>query len=1017
MDSSPNFTAFEHELSTLVESFRRRRPHLKVEGYDEMQLRTDFLNPLWKALGWDVENRARQPQSLREVEVETRVHVGSTKKRVDYAFRIGGLPKFVCEAKKATDDLGTKSAYQAQRYAFNLKLYVAILTNFESLQMFIVGGRPEERAPFPVHKQWNFLNYEENAQEIWNLFSKDSVESHSLENLISSLKKKPIGGKAREGWLWVPERIRTVDQEFLEYIEERREDLAKGLIQNNTRKRWTEDSMNECVQRILDRILFIRICEDRDIDTGRSLDAILDEWEQIRVGQPMLYPRIVAHFNSLDLRFNGTLFHKGHESESLRVPDEFLVSMIRGLSSADSPYLFSTLPVEILGSVYERFIGKVIHITRTGKIETKLKPEVRKAGGVYYTPRYVVNYIVEQTVGAKISSKTPEELSSLKFLDPSCGSGSFLLRVFERLCEEHITWLEGHPTKQRKENCYRDETGALQLTTHLKRRIMLNNVFGVDIDSRAVEVTMLSLYLKILEGETRTTLGRNHNLFPQETFLPDLTSNIKCGNSLVGSDFYSGEQLSMIGESTVTRKVNALDWNQEFASIMAGGGFDAVFGNPPYVLLQDEFRDDAQLAYFRKKYTAASYKVDTYHLFIERGIRLCKTAAKCAMITPSNFLTNNYLAGLRRLLVDETKIGIILVIDGGVFEGVSVDNAIFVVTAGAKTTAAWPLTHVVLDAGAFRKTSEIKVHVADSDKAALFTGARTSSPLWSKVLKNSVRLSQIADVNFGKQLRDRSKFSKDVIDVGNGRVPSAYKRCYTGRDVERYFVTWAGLACLNNTSAQRGGCWDPAKQDAKNKILTRQIGSYPEFALDTAGYQCLNTMFMINTHESYDRYFILGVLNSKLIKAFWLDRFFDQRKTFPKIKGTYLEELPIFSADTPSDTAKTGIANISKLAKALIKLYRQGRTVKSEHHKRAIERQIDAAERRINSTLYELYELTATDIESIELIVARLTASPGAVLSAKALPKPGTLSGRKKQSPKRRRPSKKDTDPGGLLFT
>jgi type I restriction-modification system DNA methylase subunit len=973
MDSTipASFEEFQKDLHSLVESFRKRRPFLKDEGYDEMQLRTDFLNSFWKALGWDVENRQRLAQSLREVEVETRVHIAGTKKRVDYAFRIGGLPKFVCEAKKATDDLTKKHAYQAQRYAFNMKLFVCVLTNFECLKMFVVGGRPDEQAPFPVFKQWDFLNYEDSARELWDLFSKEGVKAHSLEDLVSSLKKRPIPGRGRQDWRFVPERVRTVDEEFLEYIEQQREELARLLVAENPKNKWTDSMLNECIQRIIDRILFVRICEDRDIDTGRSLVAILDEWEQITVNRSALYPRIIGHFNLLDTRFNGTLFHKGHESESLKIPDEFLVDMIRELSSEDSPYLFSTLPVEILGSVYEQFIGKVVRLTRSGTVKVELKPEVRHAGGVYYTPRYVVDYIVEQTVGTLVTTKSPPEIAALRFLDPACGSGSFLLRVFERVCEEHITWLEAHPGQQKEQNCYRDATGTLQLTTHFKRQLMLNNVYGVDIDFRAVEVTMLSLYLKILEGETRTTLGQNRSLFPAETFLPDLTNNIKCGNSLIGQDFYAGEQLEMIGAPVVVERVNAFDWEAEFKSILADGGFHAVLGNPPYVLLQDDLRDDTQLDYFRSKYRVASYKIDLYHLFVERGIRLTRTGGRCAMITPANFLTNKYLVHLRRLLLDETNIGHILVIDGGVFKNVSVDNAIFVVVVGEKTSSSWPLVHAIPDDDQFRKVSEISVRVAAHDKESLFTGSGKSSKLWEKILKRSLRLGQLADVNFGKQLRDRREFHRDVIDVATRKIPKTHMRCYTGKDVGRYRLTWGALACLDDTIAQRGGCWDDGRQNAKNKIVTRQIGAFPIFALDSRGYQCLNTMFMINVHPPYDRYFILGTLNSHLIKAFWLDKFFDQRRTFPKIKGGFLEQLPIYEQPEPDKATERKVKQTSQLAKALVKMYGQIGTKKSERHHKLLQRQINAAEQTINRMLYELYELDPGEVAKIEALAMR----------------------------------------------
>ena len=193
--------------------------------------------------------------------------------------------------------------------------------------------------------------------------------------------------------------MRTVDADFLDFIETQRERLAKDLVKSNPRYTRTDEVLNESIQRILDRILFVRICEDRDIDTGRSLELICQEWKNIRTAKSPLYPRFVAHFNALDQTFNGALFRRGHESERLHVSDDFLNDLVGDLSSEDSPYLFNTLPVEILGSVYERFIGKVVRITKGGRVKVELKPDVRKAGGVFYTPAYIVDHIVSQTVG------------------------------------------------------------------------------------------------------------------------------------------------------------------------------------------------------------------------------------------------------------------------------------------------------------------------------------------------------------------------------------------------------------------------------------------------------------------------------------------------------------------------------------------------------------------------------------------------------------------------------------------
>src|SRR5712692_5085297 len=228
-----SFEDFNAELHRLVEAFQGNLSQYKSPAYDESALRNDFLNPFWRALGWDLENRAGLPQSLREVELETRVEVSGRKKRADYTFRTDGIDRFVCEAKRPKEDLTAKFAYQAQRYAFNLKVLLTTLTDFEELHVYVVGGRPDRDAPFEAYFRWHFLEFESRAEEIWDLFARQNVGTGSLDRFIASLPKKPIKGKPRRGWLIPPERIRTVDTEFLEYIEEQREELARDLVREN----------------------------------------------------------------------------------------------------------------------------------------------------------------------------------------------------------------------------------------------------------------------------------------------------------------------------------------------------------------------------------------------------------------------------------------------------------------------------------------------------------------------------------------------------------------------------------------------------------------------------------------------------------------------------------------------------------------------------------------------------------------------------------------------------------------
>jgi hypothetical protein len=425
-------STFRTELSRLVEAFRKSRAYFVSTSYDESSLRNDFLTPFWRSLGWDVENREGLTQQLREVQVETRIEEAGTKKRADYLFRTDGIDRFVCEAKKPSVDL-SRHGYQAQRYAFNLRLLVTTLSNFDTLKVFIVGGKPDRAAPWAAYKTWHFTEYLEKAEEIWSLFSRHSVSTGSLDRWVASLPKKEVRGKARQGWLIPLERIRTVDTEFLDLIEQKRELLAKHLVKFNPRLNGESGVLSECIQRILDRILFVRICEDRDIDTGRTLNALVDDWEENRIDGAPFYRSLVAHFNKLDASFNGALFRSGHLSESLAVPNGFLTDLIRELSDDDSPYLFNTLPVEILGTVYERFIGKTVSVSGAGFVKIEDKPDVRKAGGVFYTPQYVVDFTVEHAMSGLLKDQTIKTLPKLRVIDPSCGSGSFLIRAFERI--------------------------------------------------------------------------------------------------------------------------------------------------------------------------------------------------------------------------------------------------------------------------------------------------------------------------------------------------------------------------------------------------------------------------------------------------------------------------------------------------------------------------------------------------------------------------------------------------------
>jgi hypothetical protein len=368
-----------------------------------------------------------------------------------------------------------------------------------------------------------------------------------------------------------------------------------------------------------------------------------------------------------------------------------LKEIFKGLYYPESPFEFSVLPADILGHIYEQFLGKVIRLTPGHHAKVEDKPEVKKAGGVYYTPTYIVDYIVKNTVGKLLEGKTPNQITKLRVLDPACGSGSFLLGAYQYLLDWHQEWYARHDpekhAKGRNPKLYRTISpsphgrgqgeGVWQLTTAEKKRILLNNIYGVDIDTQAVEVTKLSLLLKVLEGENAETLGKSLRLF-HERALPDLGENIKCGNSLIGPDFYEGKQLSLLDDEERYR-INAFDWEAEFPEIFApsptgrgqgeGNGFDIVIGNPPYVRMLR--LDHRELHHCTSKYKSATGHYDTYVLFVEQGVELLNSEGLLGMIAPNKFFRAAYGRGLRCFLSEHGLIRIIDFADKQVFRRAS----------------------------------------------------------------------------------------------------------------------------------------------------------------------------------------------------------------------------------------------------------------------------------------------------------------------------------------------------------
>ena len=404
----------------LVERFQENRDAYKRD-YGETETRREFLDPFFKALGWDIDNTAGHAEAYKDVVHEDSVKIGVTTKAPDYSFRVGGVRKFFLEAKKPAVNVkdDADAAYQLRRYAWSAKLPLSIVCNFGELAVYDCRVRPGQGDKAAVARLMYFTctEYERRWGEITSVFSKEAVYKGSFD--------KYAAGKTRRG-------TAQVDDAFLTEIESWREALARNIALRN--ERLTPAELNFAVQQTIDRIIFLRICEDRGIETYGRL-------RQLQNGEHT-YARMKQVFQDADDRYNSGLFHFRMERDrgnpdsltlSLTIDDKPLKDILRHLYYPESPYEFSVLPADILGQVYEQFLGKVIRLTSAGHAKVEEKPEVKKAGGVYYTPTYIVEFIVKETVGALLASLTPEKAAKLRILDPACGSGSFLIGAYQYL--------------------------------------------------------------------------------------------------------------------------------------------------------------------------------------------------------------------------------------------------------------------------------------------------------------------------------------------------------------------------------------------------------------------------------------------------------------------------------------------------------------------------------------------------------------------------------------------------------
>ena len=941
--SNQNYNIDFERIKELISKYEQIKKSGEIKRYNEESTKKDFILPLFEALGWNVYNRGKRNDSISAEET-------ISKRRVDYGFRINGIPKFFLEAKSLKEENihnNRKYVTQAIDYAWMKSCSWAILTNFETIAVYNADWKESNYRNnlfFVLHSS-DFLN-----DSRFLLLSKKAFENEEIDKIALKYGKKQFKN--------------PINKQLLLDMIHFREILSRNIVKNNQDKHLTQEDIDESVQRILDRLIFIRNTEDRGLEENQLLSNVR-QWSL--KGKGNLIKEISNVYKYYDDQYNSKLFDH-HLCDDLYIDNEALQEVIEGLNhSKDNSYRydFSIIESDVLGNMYEQYLGNILKSTPK-KAKLEQSKAHRKKQGIYYTPSYIVDYIVKNTVGEYIRTHTPEEIKKVRILDPACGSGSFLIRAYKEL-----------------ENYWKQNSDFAQLTLDSeefyskKVEILKNNIFGVDLDSKAVEIAQLNLLLQISEKGEK---------------LPILQNNIKVGNSL-------------IDDLSITDK--AFKWEEEFEEIMKEGGFDVVIGNPPYFTMQST-GEKIQKYFSSSDRWKSVYRgeSDILYYFIIQGLKLLKEHGFLGFITSRYWLENKWADKLRDFILKNAKIiEIIDFRDYYVFSDSDIHTCIIILQK--ETNLAKRIKNQInvkifsesntqnildfLNKSSFNKISQ---NILSGDPWIL----DTRQNITLKMEKNSFPLGHLCFVSKGMDTGLNKAFIVDKEIIRMNKLENAIlKRVIKNSDIKRYFLKDSGLYLIyttdeinindypnvkkwlesfkteltNRWSYRKGDCsWFRLStlrskslfDNSKEKIFTPYRATKNTFALDTNKfYGMTDTTIIVKRNEKINHLYLLGLLNSKLMNFYVL--------VTGKKKGTsyeyfadYLKKLPI--RVVPESKQQHIIELVDKM------LYLNERlneiNDKNTNKKAKIEEEIKKTDAKIDELVYQIYGITEEEKKFIE---------------------------------------------------
>ena len=889
------------EVAKLIGKYESLSPY-QVKKFNEAATKQGFIEPLFRALGWDFDD-------TNEVAPEEQASNG----RVDYAFKLRGVSQFYLEAKPLKADL-TRLEYVKQviTYAYSKGITWAILSDFERLHVY----NAQTGHSFITLSYDKYLT---DFDDLW-LLSKASFQTNALNE-----KAEKYGA--------LPPRL-GIEQRLFKQLRQWREELFNQLHHYN--ESLSRSQIDEVIQKLFNRLIFIRNCEDRQIEDRVLLSAV-NEWRGGR-RKGELIEKVQHIFRDFDGYYDSDLFAH-HLADEVFIEGTTIEHIIDGLYEIPGgmvSYDFSIINADVLGAVYEQYLGHVAAIVKQkakeaqakmdlgllieGTFEIAAKKQRRKEHGIYYTPKFVTSHIVKETVGRFLQEHKYNDILNIKILDPACGSGSFLIRAYDELLKYHA---------------YQRGKSVTELDQWERLPILTNNIFGVDLDMQAVEIARLNLLLR--------------SLARRET-LPSLADNIRRGNSLISGT--EKELKKYFGGKW--RKKKPFNWEQEFKDIMANGGFDIVIGNPPWVSLTGKHKSldlsEQELQYLFDNFSINTYAPNLYEIFVRRSLDLLKKDGLFSFIVPDRLATNQQFIKLREYMLDNFTIERLLF--RVPFPGTIADTLVFVIRKtkpkdNSIEISDYPSQKVArISQSTFLSSSDFAFFFVDPQVAEIF-----------QKVKHDERVKNLATITKStsgcgakSSLLRKKRVSRKEIKVMKGENIGRYEN-------KGFF--WFNFNDENLTGRTR----DKEKLGAKEKVLVRKTGIDIIATFDDSGIYPEQSLYFLYGANRDMLLYLLALLNSKMMNAYYRNFAVTNRDATPQLKNIDLDKFPIIVS-----SEKKKHDNLVALVDRMLELNKRLAPIRKTYCNERDEliREIDKTDKEIDNLVYDLYGLTEKERKIVE---------------------------------------------------